>query len=86
MKNKPIVVKVGDWIVTNENFKVMDSNKVEIDKEGFLGIVLKVTIENGIKKYLVKLGEDLDWCDDFDGLLSTKSGYEMLEGEFYLDN
>ena len=81
---------VGDFIITNENFRVKNDKGSLIVKDDFDGVIVKIlevdASDNAKELYLVRFANELEWTEDLDGLLRDPSGYMLLRDEFEIDN
>jgi len=86
-KNEEVISpRLGDWIVTNEEFKVKNDKGSLIVKENFYGIIIQKIRVGGKVSYGIRFGDGLEWTDNLNGAMSIPSGKYLLINEFNLDN
>lgn len=82
---KKNIPKLGDVIITNSNFQVVENSKVQ-SKANIYGIVVDISSKNNIPVYGIRIGDDMPWATDLDGKLREKSGFYMFAEEFNIYN
>lgn len=78
--------RLGDWVVTTDEFKVKNDKGSLIVKENFYGIIIQKLRAGGKVSYGIRFGDDLGWTDDLNGAMSVPSGKYLSINEFKLDN
>ncbi len=73
--------KLGDFIVTNENF-FPSENGYPIEMSGVPGVIVRVEDD----KYLCRFGQGHAWTLNVDNLFSDDYGCILTEDEFDIDN
>jgi hypothetical protein len=85
-KDEKATPRIGDFVVTNDNYKVANEKGSLIVKQDFFGFIVQKIKEGGKIKYGIRFGAGLPWTNDLNGLLSDKFGDYLLESEFEIDN